>query len=271
MIYDCILFYNELDILDLRLHTLNNSVDKFVIVESTVTFTGNNKKLYFENSKQLFKKYSDKIIHVIVDDTPSNFTDLPDGEIYNYIKNSTGWNRATEPQWGREIFQRECIKRALINCLDDDVIIISDCDEIPKLNSSINTNEVNALIQNMFYYHINMLGSTDWSGSKMLTYNKVKNNSINDIRQGKLTTHIVYDGGWHLTYMGGVDRIINKLSAYSHTEFNNDVVKNNIKTNIDNNNDILFRSTKMIDVNLYDYYSVEMIDFVKQKYSYLIR
>ena len=81
----------------------------------------------------------------------------------------------------------------------------------------------------------------------------------------------MYDGGWHLTYMGGVDRIINKLSAYSHTEFNNDVVKNNIKTNIDNNNDILFRSTKMIDVNLYDYYSVEMIDFVKQKYSYLIR
>ena len=76
MIYDCILFNDELDILDLRLHTLNNSVDKFVIVESTVTFTGNNKKLYFENSKQLFKKYSDKIIHVIVDDTPSKFTGL---------------------------------------------------------------------------------------------------------------------------------------------------------------------------------------------------
>ena len=76
-IYDCFLFFNELETLELRLEILNDIVDKFVIVESTVTFSGKEKKLFFNENKEKFKKFEDKIIHVIINDTPKDFVNLP--------------------------------------------------------------------------------------------------------------------------------------------------------------------------------------------------
>ena len=70
MIYDCFQFYNEIDILKIRLNVLKDVVDKVVLSESTTTFSGKSKPLYFEENKELFKEFEDKIIHVIVDDTP---------------------------------------------------------------------------------------------------------------------------------------------------------------------------------------------------------
>jgi hypothetical protein len=77
MIYDAFLFFNELDLLDIRLNLLNDVVDKFVVVESTVTFSGKTKKLFFDENKQMFEKFSDKIIHIVVSDTPEHFNNLP--------------------------------------------------------------------------------------------------------------------------------------------------------------------------------------------------
>ena len=70
MVYDCFQFFNELDILKLRMHVLSDVVDKFVISESTVTFSGDKKPLYFQENEEMFAEFSDRIIHRIVDDTP---------------------------------------------------------------------------------------------------------------------------------------------------------------------------------------------------------
>lgn len=70
MVYDCFQFFNELDILKIRLNVMNDVVDKFVISEATETFSGLKKPLYYEENKEMFKEFEDKIIHVVVDDTP---------------------------------------------------------------------------------------------------------------------------------------------------------------------------------------------------------
>ena len=96
MIYDCFSFFNELDLLEIRLNTLDSVVDKFVIVESTLTHTGNPKPLYYAENKKRFEKFKDKIIHIIVDEFPS----FPDAT-----------NR--EMAWIRENCQRNAILRGI--------------------------------------------------------------------------------------------------------------------------------------------------------------
>lgn len=71
MVYDCFSFFNELDLLEIRLNTLDSIVDKFILVESTLTHTGNQKPLFYAENKSRFKKFNDKIIHIIVDEFPS--------------------------------------------------------------------------------------------------------------------------------------------------------------------------------------------------------
>jgi beta-1,4-mannosyl-glycoprotein beta-1,4-N-acetylglucosaminyltransferase len=279
MIYDCFNLFNEIDILNIRLHLLNHIIDKFVIVESTVTFSGMEKPLYFDKVKHEFKQFEDKIIHIIVDNTPIDSNNLPkniDDTIKNGILNNNDWPK-NEPQWGREIFQRESIFLGLKNCEDNDIIIVSDIDEIPNpdvLQQIINNLSINDIIdfrQKMFYYHINLLLETNWSGSKLTSWNKIKNYSLNHLRQNKFTNKTVYNSGWHWSYMGGSERIKDKIEAYSHQEFNNDFIKNNISNNISSNKDVLLRpniSLTKIDIN--NEYPSFLIDFVTKNYPYLL-
>lgn len=106
-IYDCFQFFNELDLLEIRLNVLNDHVDYFVLTESTVTFSGLNKPLYYQENKDRFEKFNDKIIHVVVEDTP-------DGNPFE-----------------RDVFQKNAIIRGLQDCEDDNIILTSDLDEIP--------------------------------------------------------------------------------------------------------------------------------------------
>ena len=108
MVYDCFQFFNELDILKLRLHVMDPVVDRFVISEATETFSGKAKPLYYEENKEMFAEFADKIIHVVVDDTPQGYTH------------------------DRDTFQKNAVGRGLKNCTDDDIIIFSDLDEIPN-------------------------------------------------------------------------------------------------------------------------------------------
>ncbi len=108
-IYDCFLFFNELEMLDIRLNELYDKVDHFVLVESTETFQGNPKPLYFEKNKQLYAPYLDKIIHVVLDE-----------------------HFETDNPWQREYHQRDQILRGLKGCHRRDIAIISDADEIVR-------------------------------------------------------------------------------------------------------------------------------------------
>jgi beta-1,4-mannosyl-glycoprotein beta-1,4-N-acetylglucosaminyltransferase len=285
-VYDCFLFFNELDLLDLRLNLLNDIVDKFVIVESTVTFSGKPKRLFFQENKELFKDFEHKIIHVIIENTPNDFYNLKYIEnpidkkevllnnIIKYVNESTDWPRH-EKQWGREIFQRESIIMGLVDCSDDDLIMISDLDEFPnpiefKLNIENFNNGVVDFKQKMFYYYINFLKEENWSGPKLTNWNVLKNNSLNLIRQNKLTNKIVNNGGWHLSFMGGEKRIKDKIDAYAHQEFNNDYIKNNITNHINNKSDLFFRGGNFKEITLESEYPDKFFNLIKEKYVYLI-
>jgi len=284
-IYDCFLFFNELEILELRLETLNDFVDKFVIVESTVTFSGKEKPLVFNENKDKFTKFKDKIIHVIIDDTPDDFINLPyvinpiteddkiKNKILNYVETSEGWGRH-EKQWGRETYQREAIFYGIKECSDDDIILISDLDEIPNPKEIENiknniTNEIFDFKQTTYYYYFNLLKEYDWSGTKCLVWNKLKYLSINLIRQNKFTTDIIKNGGWHFSFMGGPDRVKIKIDAYSHQEYNNQHIISNIQNNIENDIDPFFRG-KLDKVNIDDTFPEYIINNIN-KYSYMIK
>jgi len=218
-IYDCFLFFNELEVLQIRLDELYESVDYFVIVESVETFRGNPKPLIFSNNQHLFKKYADKIIHVALHE-----------------------RQETQNPWDREHYQRAQISRGLTDCKDDDIIMISDADEF------INHNCLEQLIYTlendpthriycgltMYRYFLNRWDApcTPWVGTCLIAYGKLKHTNADHVRseKGNLTTFAyINDCGWHFTSMGGLERFITKIESFSHAEsdvpLNKDPVK----------------------------------------------
>ncbi|MDR0705439.1 MAG: hypothetical protein LBF88_10695 [Planctomycetaceae bacterium] len=225
MIYDCFTFFNELDLLEIRLNILNEVVDRFVIVEATRTFSNHPKSLYFETNKDRFSDFSSKIIHLVVDDYPE-----------------------FETAWTYENHQRNCIARCLHHCKDDDMILISDLDEIPNPKTILehqHEQEIMGfeLLQCIYYLnHIDIRHPTRFC-TKMLPYSLFKNSldhvqnygrcNLEKLNQGTTVTKIRYyksrriqNGGWHFSYLGGIESIREKIQGYSHQERNLDEVTN---------------------------------------------
>lgn len=234
-IIDCFLFYNELDMLKFRLEYLYNIVDFFILVECTLTFSGDKKELYYENNKELFKKYNNKIIHIIVENLPSK--------------------EEVENAWVREKTHRNCIDRGLKKLIlnNNDVICICDLDEIPDRNTLNLFKSVEdienipfALEQDMYYYNLNCKAVYKWYHPKIVNYytfcNIFKNNS-DDIRSCQRYA-IIRNGGWHFSYFGDVNFIKNKIKHFSHQEYNNDkyLDDNKILEQIKSCNDLYFRN-----------------------------
>ena len=153
MVYDCFNFFNELELLEIRLGELDGLVDKFVLVESTVTFTNKPKPLYFSKNKSKFNKYLNKIIHVVVADSP------------NVIGNP----------WIIEMHQFNAITRGLSECNNNDVILLSNADEIPnkaKVRDWIDKpGKIKAFEQICAYYFLNLQAeNSPWLGTRMIRY-----------------------------------------------------------------------------------------------------
>ena len=227
-IIDSFIFYNELDMLLFRLTELYESVDYFVIVEATHTFAGNKKELYFENNKNKYTQFLDKIIHIIVDDMPNN------GDA-----------------WDNEFHQRTCINRGInrLKLSDNDLILISDCDEIPDkkilegLKNKKFTSDMVYFNMDLYYYNLQCKAETKWTLSKLIKYQKYK--SIKDpskIRE--LNCNESIDAGWHFSYFGDISFIKNKIKNFSHQEYNNNNYLNDekIKKQIENCDDLFFRN-----------------------------
>ena len=209
MIYDCFLFFNELDLLEIRLNILTPYVDKFVLVEMDRTHSNEKKILFFEENKKRFNQFLDKIIYIKVSDYPTEY------------KNA----------WTFENYHRNMIHEGIKNCKEDDIIIISDLDEIPDNKNIINyknnkyRNELICLNQNVFCYFLNYknISNFSWHGSKIVSYSTYKKYNLTPqiIRDNK-TCRIIKNGGWHFTYLGGYEKIIYKIKSFAHQEFNND-------------------------------------------------
>jgi beta-1,4-mannosyl-glycoprotein beta-1,4-N-acetylglucosaminyltransferase len=219
MVYDCFSIFNELELLEIRLNELDSVVDKFVIVEATRTFQKTTKPLYFAENKDRFSKFSDKIIHIVVDKYPTFFSKfrIPTAWDYGY-------------------YQKNQIMQGLKMALPEDDIIISDIDEIPDPKKILEYKShpgLKIFEQKLYYYFINGLsvktsGELDlWRGPVMLKRKDLKNpRKARSFRgkEGKGIT-IIKDGGWHFSYLGGVEKIIKKIEALEHTEFNKDYYK----------------------------------------------
>ena len=215
---------------------LNNIVDYFIIVESTHTFTGKEKKLYFNENKHLFENFTN-IIHIIVDDLP-----------YKYHNVNINNNEV----WINEFFQRNAISRGLSNIknLDDpDVIIITDLDEIPdprtldKIKKGNIIVDINTLEMDLYYYNLNTRFKSKWPSCKIISYKKYNklNATCNDIRN--INCPIILNGGWHLSYFGDKYFIQNKIQNFSHQDLNiseyTDLEK--IEKRVQNNSDLYDR------------------------------
>jgi len=298
-IYDGFLFFNELDLLEIRLNTLNDVVDKFILVESSVTHSGLPKPFYFEDNKERFSKFLDKIIHIKVTNTPDNFVIIPSEftddyegsvfkQIWEDIKINKAFDRATQPNYGRDFYQKECIKLGMKDCKDNDIIICSDLDEIinpeilERLDEFYESDLLYTFIQTNYCYYLNLIHysysnnlvfnnefSQEWYGSRMGSYINIKDISLNALRIQQ--NNSIANGGWHFSYMGGLDSIKQKLSATSAQELNNDKILNSLETNFNNNQDIIYRDgSSLIKVDIDETYPEYLIKNVS-KYNHLIQ
>ena len=237
MIYDCFTFFNELDLLEIRLNILNDVVDRFVLVEATRTFRGKEKPLYFAKNKERFAPFLDKIVHVVVDDY---------APVEKYIASPT-----SDPKlwsWAYENFQRQSIVRGLGDLKDDDTLIVSDLDEIPspeavkKAARLSKDGEVRLLQLDHRSYYLNFrnfaMPTWEWgpmaiSGAafrdpKVYAHGVRNFCTVRDIPFPVPSPHllrtlvpdaIIHHAGWHFSFMGGTNKIIYKLKGFAHSEY----------------------------------------------------
>tara|TARA_Y100000591_G_scaffold332904_1_gene372262 strand:+ start:2332 stop:3132 length:801 start_codon:yes stop_codon:yes gene_type:complete len=214
-IYDCITFFEEEFLFDLRLKILNKYVDYFVVCESIYSHNGEKKGQLF--NPDLYKEYKSKIIHLILDEFPNNSS-----------------------RWQRQDFQRDFIINAIKNADEDDLILFSDSDEIPDPEKITKLNFKKKFFlfeQKHFCYKFNVINSTEylWEGTRgckkkyLSSFNwlrtKVKKKNLHypfwRIDKEK-NIELVTNGGWHFSYFLSPTQIAKKINSSPHEEFINE-------------------------------------------------
>ena len=228
-IFDCFMYFDEEVVLDLRLNTLDRYVDYFVIVESTFTHRGDKRNLKFNHKK--FEKFKDKIIYLTFDKEPDGIEAIYENDNEGEKSRKYILNAAK-----RENGQRDHIANGLYKASPEDLILISDVDEIPNLEEIKLENLKEKILmfqQDMFYYKFDLkLPNMVWSGTKGcrkkdllspqwlrnikdkkyslfrldIIFSKIKYNSIKFIK----------DGGWHFSNIKSPEEIEHKLKSYLH-------------------------------------------------------
>jgi len=230
-LFDCFTFFNELDLLEVRLETLAPHVDYFVLAESPMTYRADPKPLYFQENKERFAKFLPKIRHIIVDDLPTE--------------------KGFDHNWQRETLQRAALERGLADARDEDIIMLSDLDEIPspsKIQEAIQLRGTLRVFHMRFFsYFANCEshpGNAYWVGTGMSEYRLAKGRFEYVLK--KLPTHLrlrpnasirkkisirlkelsilltrgirirrIRNGGHHFSWLGGADKVLQKRGAIS--------------------------------------------------------
>ena len=217
-IIDAFIFYDELDLLKIRLEFLYDFVDYFVICESSVTFTGRSKRWNFFDHREAFSPWLDKIIYLKYEPTQL-FLD------------------GCKSAWQVEAAQRNFLATELVKFDKNDWAIISDVDEIwnpevvmPYLKNNKIRVDFGNLEMLFHYYYLNCRGigveNSTWRKAFFIRVNRIqKKKDINKIREGK-QKNILNNAGWHFSYLGGVKKIIDKIESFSHQELNSEKIKN---------------------------------------------
>lgn len=259
MVYDCIPFFNELDILKLRMQIMAPYVDFFVIEEASVTFSGEPKRMIFAENRRLFAEFEDKIRYVAVEDSPMEGVTTHE----------------------RDKYQKNQLIRALSNCKPEDIIIFSDVDEIPNPETLVRVmdrfeeGKIYHLAQRMFYCFLNMeevsgnllsitgefpgVEKRQWLGTKICRFADIPEAGIVYLREvspKEKRSVRVADGGWHFGYMGGdgerdvAKRIGVKVQAAAHSEYNSKRYLNEAVDRLLCGEDIFDRNAKFVRVEI---------------------
>ena len=282
MVYDLIPFFNEIDIFKIRLNVLGPYVDKFIIEEATMTFSGEEKELCFEKHKHLFGEFLDRIEYVIVTDTPK-----------------------VAKTHERDYFQKNHLIDGLkrVGATEDDVIIFGDLDEIPnpvklqQIIENFDKSKVYHLAQRNFYAFLNMeeksgkllsitgdfpeIRENDrkWLGTKVTSLGNIPKEGIVRLRDLVSVTDEksirVEDGGWHFGYMGGmhqtnpVERIGVKVKAAAHQEYNDREILAETMDRLVLGQDIFGRDARFERVEIDDTYPLYIREHIDEL-NYLV-
>ena len=228
-IYDCFMYFDEDLLLDIRLNSLNEHVSKFIITEATYTHNGSPKKLNFDIKN--FKKFENKIEYIVIDQQPENIQIVNSSD----SKEKKG-EKLILNGYARDNYQRNELERGVQNAEPEDIIIVSDLDEIPNLKN-INFSNINNKIiqfrQKMFYYKLNLYyPNFDWFGSKackkkhLLSPQWLRNIKSKKYSRFRLDLffnkkkysdiYYVEDGGWHFTCIRTPEELEYKLLNFAH-------------------------------------------------------
>jgi len=280
-VFDSFIFFNELELLEMRLNILDDVVDYFVLTESPFTVSGNEKPLYYQENKDMFGKFNDKIVHHITEEIPNDFNHLLEKSKFHVAYKDPdpyGTPMINLPvRFQRALFNRNNsafgIEKAGVT--DDDLVITSDADEIvnPLLLQDLEWfNPSNHYVAECraFYYKLNFLYQEDWMGSRLCTWKHLKNTTIDQHRQDHENAHKIQDAGWHFSFLGNAENFKLKLASYEHTENNTDTVTRNAEEKIESGLDPLGRGQTYKAVPIDDSYP-DYITNNQEKYAEFIK
>ena len=201
MLVDAFMFYNEFDVLELRLETLDEYVDRYVLVEAEVNHVGGPKPLYFQENKERYSKWLHKITHIVIKAAESPREENP---------------------WCREKFQRECILRGLEDVPNESIVMISDVDEIPNMSKvpyEKLPHSICAVHMWMFEYSFDYMFVRElWFGTVITTCELVKRMGPNELRDARWKLPVFRNAGWHLSSFGDAKHVLNKLRTFAHAK-----------------------------------------------------
>lgn len=274
-VIDSFSFFNEFNILKLRLYYLNDIVDNFIISESNYTYSGKPKPYYLDQViNDIPKEIREKIIRIKY--TP-NINDL------SFSDNVTEFDYSNS-NWKLEREQRNLISKNLFNFSNNDLIMISDVDEIPRkevirdlISKSIKQNFSYVSSSEMFYYNFTTFCIDNWAGTVFANVGNVIQKGCDYFRTNRIKLSPIEKGGWHFTYFGGVEQIKYKIDSFAHQEYNKELYKTdeNIIDAIRNKRDLLMRGSNFSDTTSGDEFKEyefsnfpeELQDSIKKVYS----
>ncbi len=280
MIYDCFLFFNEVDILKLRLHVMEACVDRFVIGEAEETFSGVKKELIFDRYREAFQPFLDKITYVRIGCSPAELTPHE-----------------------RDRFQKNQLIKGLPELSEEDIIVFSDLDEIPEPHAlqrvldDFDREKIYHFAQRNFYVFLNVeeVGGNLISmsgefagiekedrrilGTKVFAKESIPQEGIGRIRDvidlSDPRNIRVAEGGWHFGYMGGsrekdvMRRIGTKLRAAAHQEYNDAEILKETMDHLFLGEDIFGRDARYQQVEIDESFPAYLREHLKE-YDHLI-
>lgn len=280
---DCFLFFQELDLLEIRLRYLYDEIDQFVVIEASQAFSGEAKPFVFEEHEERFAPFSEKILYFKLDEFHHSFDDVCNAlrrkadsislHILGILETQSHFDR-NDLHWVLDQYHRECLLYPIEKIAKlDDLIFFSDLDELPSTSAIQRAGEVSkpgtlsVLVCDEFDYFLNWFNFRGWPGAIVGRWADIRTRSLNDLRRlvrasdASFKGQRIERGGYHFTSCGGLDALQRKIESWGHQEFNTSLVKSRLQTNIRYGRDVFFRggrALRHVDVGDAEYFDPKL-------------